>query len=272
MISITRYQLTEEGIIIHCASPSKILKVDYEGKVTKELTIHPEKKLDSFQFYYDKRYYFFHVGWRQLDTFEGVVGLPYELLSLSADGETLTEHMTFPTKAVIASRNGARGGYVPVDRRIAATWQERYLVVSHTEEYLLNLFDAESNQIIRKFKRKYPRVKATEKNDNRPNLRINLWGKIFQAPKRNYLYDIEQLWVNGNELWVLTSKTEEGKGYVVDVFDISGVYTDTFYLRLPEEITNEYIGFVKMCIGGEFLYAVVKDENDLYIIKKYRMY
>ncbi len=200
------------------------------------------------------------------------MGLPYELLSLSADGETLTKHKTFPTKVVIASRNGARGGYVPVDRRITATWKERYLVVSHTEEYLLTLFDAESNQIIRKFKKKYPRIKATEKNDNRPNLRINLWGKTFQAPKRKYLYDIEQLWVNGNELWVLTSKTEEGKGYVVDVFDISGVYTDTFYLRLPQEITNEYIGFVKMCIRGDFLYLVVKDENDLFIIKKYRMY
>lgn len=272
MISITRYQLTEEGFIIHSDSPSKILKVNYNGNLQEEITINQKERLESFQFFYDGQYYLFHVDWRQIDPFEGVVGLPHELLSLSADGETLTEHMIFPTKAVIASQGGIRGGYVPVDRRISAVWMKKYLVISHTEEYLLSLFDAKSQKVVKKFKREYPRVKATEKNDKRPNFRIIANGKPFHAPKRNYHYDIEQLWVHGNELWVLTSKTEEGKGYVVDVFDIDGIYTDMFYIKLPKEITNDYIGYVQMNISGDYLYASVKDENDLYVIKKYRMY
>ncbi|MCJ7580478.1 MAG: 6-bladed beta-propeller [Candidatus Aminicenantes bacterium] len=272
MISLTRYQLAEESIIIHCVSPSKILKVNYRGNLIEEITINQKEKLDSFQFFYDGQYYLFHIDWRQIDTFEGVVGLPHELLSLSADGEILTKHMTFPTKVVIASQSGIRGGYVPVDRQISAVWMKKYLVISHTEEYLLSLFDAKSQKIVKKFKREYPRVKATEKNDKRPNLRIVFDGKSFQAPKRNYHYDIEQLWVHDNKLWVLTSKTEEGKGYVVDVFDINGIYTDMFYLNLPQAITKEYIGYVQMNISGDFLYASVKDENDLYVIKKYRMY
>ncbi|GAF92452.1 unnamed protein product, partial [marine sediment metagenome] len=242
------------------------------GNLIEEIPIHPKKRLASFQFFNDGQYYFFHIGWRQLDTFEGVVGLPYDLVSLSADGDILTEHKTFPTKAVIASKGGIRGGFVPVDKQITAVWMSKYLVISHTGEYLLNLFDAESQKIIRMFKRKYPRIKATDKNDKRPDLRIDWDGIIFRSPKRRYLYDIEKLLINGNNLWVLTSKIKEGKGYVVDVFDINGVYTDMFYLKLPQEITKEYIGIVNMNLSGEFLYAAVKDDNDLYTIKKYRLY
>jgi len=271
MTSITSYQLTKKEVIIHCDSPSKILRYDYDGNITKEIPIYQKKRFNTFEFYYDKRYYFFHIDWEQLDKFEGVIGLPYELLSLSNNGETLKELMTFPTKAVIAMKGGIRGGYVPVDRLIAKPWQEKYLIISHTEEYLLTLFDAESQQIVRKFKRNYPRIKATVENDKRPNLRINWDGETFQAPRRNYLYDIDQLWVNGEFLWVLTSTTEEGKGYAVDVFDIKGVYVDMFFLKLPKEATEDYSQFYRMGVSGEFFYTTEKDKDDNYVIKKYRI-
>jgi len=271
MTSITGYHLTKEEVIIYCDSPSKILKYDYDGNITKEMPIYQKKRFNIFEFYYDKRYYFFHVDWKQLDRFEGVIGLPYELLSLSNNGETLKELMTFPTRSVIAVKGGIRGGYVPVDRLISVPWKKKYLVISHTEEYLLALFDAESQQIVRRFKRKYPRIKATEKNDKRPNLSITWDDKTFQAPKRNYLYDIEQLWANDGFLWVLTSTKEEEKGYAVDVFDIYGVYIDMFFLKLPKEATEDYFGFFQMGVSGEFFYATEKDEDDNYVIKKYRI-
>ena len=199
------------------------------------------------------------------------MGLPYELVALSTDGETLTEYMTFPTKSVIAAIGGIRGGYVPVDRLITIPWQEKYLVISHTEEYLLTLFDAESQQIVRRFKRPYSRIKATAQNDRRPNISITLDREKFQAPKRDYLYDIEQLWANGEFLWVLTSTIEEGKGYVVDVFDINGVYVDMFLLKLPKEATDDYFGLFQMGVSGDFFYATEKDENNNYVIKKFRI-
>jgi len=271
MTSIKGYQLTEKEVIIYCDNPSKILKFDYEGNILKEIPIYQKKRFYTFEFLYDGRFYFIHIDWGQLDKLEGVVGFPYKLLSLSTNGEILTEHMTFPTKSVIAGKEGIRGGWIPVDRLITVPWQEKYLVVSHTEEYLLTLFDAESQQIVRKFKRKYPRIKASAENDKRPNLSITLDRQKFQAPKRNYLYDIEQLWVNGKFLWVLTSTIEEGKGFVVDVFDIDGAYTDMFFLKLPKKATDDYFGIFQMGVSGEFFYATEKDENDNYVIRKYRI-
>lgn len=272
MTSLRGYQLIDKGVIIYCDRPSKILEFDYEGNILKEIPIYQKKRFDTFEFYYNGRYYFLYIDWQQPDILKRVVGLPYELVSLSSDGKTLTEHMTFLTQSVIAAKGGIRGGWVPVDRMITIPWQEKYLVISHTEEYLLILFDAESQQIRTKFRRKYPRIKATDKNDRRPNLTITLDGVKFEAPKRNHLYDIEQLWVNGKFLWVLTSTLEKEKGYLVDVFDINGVYVDNFFLGLHEEIMYDYIGFVPMRPFGEFLIAAVQDENGNYIIKKYRMF
>ncbi|TET66361.1 MAG: 6-bladed beta-propeller [Candidatus Aminicenantes bacterium] len=269
--SIRGYQLTETEVIIHSDSPSKILKFDYEGNMLKEMPINQKKRFYTFEFYYYEQYYFLYIDWEQIDKLEGVVGFPYKLVSLFANGEILTEYVTFPTKSVLAVKGGIRGGWVPVDRLITIPWQERYLVISHTEEYLLTLFDAESQQIVRRFKRKYPRIKATDKNDKRPNLSITLDRQKFQAPKRNYLYDIEQLWVNGEFLWVLTSTIEEGKGYMVDVFDINGVYTDMFFLKVPKKATDDYFGLFQMAISGEFFYATEKDKDDNYVIKKYRI-
>ena len=271
LISLTNYQLTTEGIILHCDSPSKILEVDYEGRLKKNIPLHQSKRRQSFNFHYNGQFYFSFVNWEKMDTFEGVVSLPYVLISKDSSEETYTEHEEFPTKAVIASKGNIQAGFVPVDRLLVEPWQDRYLVISHTEEYLINLFDAESRKVIRSFRRKYPRIKATDQNDKRPDLRIIWDGEVFRAPKRRFLYDIEQIWGNGEFLWVLTSNMQEGKGYVVDVFNVNGRYIDMFFLNFPDEITENYIGFVQMCVSGSYLFAAVKDENDIYVIKKYRI-
>lgn len=85
------------------------------------------------------------------------------------------------------------------------------------------------------------------------------------------MYDIDQIWGNGEFLWILTSAMEEGKGYVVDVFDVSGTYVDMFFMNFPEEITKNYQDLVRSFVSGGYLYAAVKDENDIYVVKKYRI-
>ena len=271
MASMTNYQLTKEGVMIHCDSPSKILEYDYEGRLLKEIPLHQMKGHQSFKFYHSGKYYFTYIDWKKLDTFEGVVGLPYVLISIASGGETYKELNVFPTKSIIAVKGNIHAGAVPVDMFRVVPLQERYLVISHTEEYWINLFDAESNQIIRKFRRTYPRIKATDKNDKRPDLRIVWDGEVFRSPKRKYLYDVDQIWGNGECLWILTSTREEGKGYVVDVFDESGTYIDMFFMNFPEEITEDYFHFVNSYVSAGSIFSAVKDENDIYVIKKYRI-
>jgi hypothetical protein len=257
--------------MIHCARPSKILKFDYDGRLVKDIPLHQMKGHQSFKLYYDGWYYFTYIDWEKLDTFEGVVGLPYALISITSDGEIYKKLNIFPTKSIIAVKGNIHAGAVPVDMFRVVPWQERYLVISHTEEYLINLFDAESQKVIRKFRREYPRIKATDQNDKRPDLRIVWDGEVFRSPKRKYLFDIEQIWGNGAYLWVLTSKMQKGKGYGVDVFDVRGRYVDMFFLSFPEEITEDYIHFVNSYVSGGYVFSAVKDENDIYVIKKYRI-
>lgn len=270
MTSMTGFEVSKEEVIICCDSPSKIMKMDIKGNLIKEIPMKFGRRLRSFEFFHNNEYFFFLIDWERMTKFDGVIDLPHELISMASDGVTITKHTVFPTKVVNAMRGGVSGGYIPVDRLFSVQCKDKYLIVSHTEEYLLTLFNAESKQII-KFNRPYLRIKATGKNDKRPNLRITLGRQTFQAPKRNYLYDVEQLWVNGEVLWVLTSTYEEGKGFAVDVFDMSGTYIDMFFLKLPEKTVEEYFGYYQMAVSGDFFYATEKDKDENYIIKKYKI-
>lgn len=271
MNSMSNYQLTEEEVLIHCDRPSKILTFDYEGRLLKDFRLPQMKGHQWFKFYYGGQYYFTHIAWEKLDSFEGVISLPYVLITLNPGEEIYKELYVFPTKSIIAVKGNINVGAVPVDMFRVVPWQERYLVISHTEEYGIDLFDAESNQIVRKFRRKYPRIKATKKNDKRPDLRIIWDGEVFRSPKRKYLYDIDRIWANGEFLWVLTSAKEKDKGYMVDVFDVSGTYVDMFFIHFPEELAENYQDLARSFFSGGYLYAAVKEEDDIYVVKKYRI-
>ena len=91
-----------------------------------------------------------------------------------------------------------------------------------------------------------------------------------------YLFsnDLHGLLIYKKDLWVLTSTYDEKKGIMVDVFDIEGVFKDSFYLPLVDskeraKYAHLYQKYCPMTIHGEYLYVIEYDEDDTFRVVKY---
>jgi hypothetical protein len=266
-----QYLFAKDYLIVHCNLPNKVLWFDYNGQVVKEIMIH-EMRLD-FQFLCKDMYYFLRYGFPKFEKREEIFGLNYELVSLSADGKDLKALMSFPTLYYAYSEKGA-GAIIPVAKLVAAPFQGRFLFISHTSEYLIKVFDAEANQLVRSFERKYHRVNWDK---NRKRSGVIIGNKPINPPPQKYENDIRELWVHGDKLWVVTSTFDKDKGFLVDVFDVDGKFLDSFFLRQPDKVREARMdkmldyGIKIMTVDGEFLYTTEEDESGNLFIVKYRM-
>ena len=271
MESMGQYQFAKDYLIVHCNLPNKVLCFDHNGQVTKEIMIH-EKSLD-FQFLYRDIYYFLRFAFPKFEKREEVFDLNYELVSLSADGKDLKILMSFPTRYYSYSGKGA-GAIIPIAKLVAAPFQGRLLFISHTSEYLIKVFDSEVNKVVRSFERKYRRVNWDK---NRIRSGVVFGNKPINPPPQKYENDIREMWVNGDQLWVVTSTFDKSKGFLVDVFDANGKFLDSFFLHQPDEVRLARMdklmdyGVKMMTVAGEFLYFSEEDESGNLFIVKYRM-
>jgi hypothetical protein len=271
MESMGQYQFARDCLIVHCQLPNKVIWFDYNGQVIKEFMIH-EKRPD-FQFFSKDTYYFLRFAFPKFEKREEVFDLNYELVSLSADGKDLKILMSFPTRYYSYSEKGA-GAIIPIAKLIAAPFQSRFLFISHTSEYLIKVFDSEVNQIVRSFGRKYRRINWDK---NRKRSGVLFGNKPINPPPQKYENDIREMWVNGDQLWVVTSTFDESKGFLVDVFDINGKFLDSFFLHQSDEVRLARMdklmdyGVKMMTVAGEFLYFSEEDESGNLFIVKYRM-
>jgi len=271
MESMGQYQFAKDYLIVHCNLPNKVICFDYNGQVIKEIMIH-EKSLD-FQFLYRDMYYFLRFAFPKFEKREEVFDLNYELVSLSADGKDLKILMSFPTRYYSYSGKGA-GAIIPIAKLVAAPFQGRLLFISHTSEYLIKVFDSEVNKVVRSFERKYRRVNWDK---NRIRSGVVFGNKPINPPPQKYENDIREMWVNGDQLWVVTSTFDKSKGFLVDVFDANGKFLDSFFLHQPDEVRLSRMdklmdyGVKMMTVAGEFLYFSEEDESGNLFIVKYRM-
>ncbi len=265
VVSISNYQLTPEGLIVH-GSPPKLLIYDYDGRVTKEIPIRARVLLTSFQLFRGGHYFFLEADWSKLGGNEKIVEIPLNLYSLEEDGESFTRCASFPVRYFFAQAGGERA-IIQVDKLISAAWGT-YLAISNTPEYMISLFDADDEQVIRKISRDYRRLKDTT-SDGGPI--ISLGGKTYGQPKKDFKDDIQGFMVSDDRLWVINSATEEKSGLHIDVFDEGGTVRDSFVLRFkggfPPKVYDKY----QIASDGRYIYAVMAGPNDLFFIGKYRL-
>jgi len=148
----------------------------------------------------------------------------------------------------------------------SAPYREKYLVVCHTQEYLLKIYDVESEKTICSFRRKYKRVKVPKGRSVGGSLRVG--GKTYRPP-RTHLNDITKIFVVKEFLWIMTSTTDEKKGVLIDVFDFEGRYIDNFYLKIPGKIDSISISYTPMTLSEDLLYMRVRNEDETISFKKY---
>ncbi len=266
MQEIADYFFTDDALIVHDRRLQKVLWFNVDGGLIKEFRIHELPVFAGLHLFQNGTYYFFGNSIPSTEGIPDVIEVPYDLVAASEEGEKIEHIISFPVESFAISGGGG-GAMASIAELITAPFKGN-LAVCHTQDYLLKILDLESRKIVRSFRRKYKRVKVPK--GYRVGGTIGVGGKTYTAP-REYFNDISRLFPHKDLLWVITSTVEKDKGVLVDVFDYEGRYVDNFYLKIPGVSDPIAIGYGPMTISDEFLFRTVRNKDETYSIRKFRI-
>lgn len=268
MMFVGNYYPIKENLLVHSTSPRKIIWFDYEGNVEKEVGIATKNLWLNFLFFYKGHYYFILQETAMPEKREEVLDIRQELISFEEDGQTINSHAAFTTKQYIKLGNEGGRVFAGITNMLTSLGQDRYVFIAHTSEYLVKMFDAESQSLIRSFRRDYQRVKATDE-DRKTGASID--GEMVLMPPQKYKNDIQNLHVSNDKLFVVTSTSDKKKGLLIDVFDFKGNYVDMFYLQGPEDLIKSYLNPYNAYVTDGYLYAIINEEDGAVFLIKYEL-
>jgi len=139
---------------------------------------------------------------------------------------------------------------------IVPSQDAKLLYAFHGLDYLIEVVDMASGEIIKRFNRAYPKVPHTE-----PDWESD-YRKKYGTPKREYETDVKSLYPAGEHLWVETSTEDKTKGRLFDVFDKAGRFLDSFYLGA---------GRTLMAVREDSVFCLEKNEDESLTVVKYRI-
>jgi hypothetical protein len=254
LVSMKNYILYDDSIIVCNNRPVKILWFNKEGPYLKEFRVR--KRIFSGQLITlrNNRYYFITSGIPRLKGESAFTYNHYKLVEISDEGENITTLTSFPVKTFVINLGGGRASK-GLGQFISKVYNDKLLVLSHTQEYLVKIYNIEKKKLVTVFSRKYERVKPTSYLEDD----FVLSGKKFDELKQKYLNDIKNILINRDEIWVVTS-TENKIGTLIDIFDLEGHYLDSFYIKLKG-------GIMAVCQDSIFVRQL--DENTNAVIVKY---
>lgn len=269
MVYFRNYNFFQDGIIIQSSSPPKLMWFNYSGELLKEMTI-PKMAGSTYLFNRGDDFYFVKAQFPRISGEPRIADAPQKLIKFTDNGENSVDLTEFPTKQYVVMSKTGGGGAVPVNNLITASFQNRFLFVSHTLEYSIKLYDAEENQVTKIIKRKYNRVRSSKEIVERKGGPI-IDGKVVTPPPLKYANDIEHLFIVNDKLWVLTSTRDEEQRALIDVFDIEGKYIDNFRLSLPKRLALLGFHLKPIYIYDGFLLAIEKNQDETYSLVKYKI-
>lgn len=246
------YVLLDGKLCVIGSNPDKILTFGFDGELLDEVVLHEPFWSWRFQFFKSGRFYFFKNDQPETGGKPGVFDAPHVLVSMDRSGVVKEERLSFPYQFFVTG-----GAWSGQGRLLVMPYRNEILVVAHTDEYLVKLFDMGSQTLLRSFNRKYKRVKPPE--DYRWGGVYDNAGKRLGPPPPEYLRDIAAIHVVGDAIWIRTSTRDEEKGHLIDVFDLEGRFIDSFFIPDNLRITGTHDGriFVRET-GGDELVSIVK--------------
>jgi hypothetical protein len=171
---------------------------------------------------------------------------------VSRDGKSEQVLYTFRPRMFLAPQGGRSWDYsvlVPDSEGLN-------IYAFHGWDYLIEVLNVSKKQIVRRFKRNFPKVPHVEQSWE------NDFRKKYGAPKIDYEWDIQGLFVNGPRLWVATAMDDKAKGRLFDLFDSEGRYIDCFYLGAGKTL---------LAAWGDFLFTQEKNDDETLRIVKYKI-
>ena len=271
---ITGFAVYDKGLIVHNSYPSKIVRFDGEGKYVKDFSVRFSGGSLQFRCFHSGNYYFLaspSLSLNSITGMEAVLEQPHTIASVAEGIEGIKEFGSFPTQAYFKKAQGGGAAIIPLNKIISVSYQDKYILVSHTPEYSVKLVDLEKQVILRTFKRKYESVKTSPEDRKGIQGGAMVDGKPVVAPAPEFTADVVNLFVHDKDIWIATSTKSKDKGVLIDVFNFEGIYSDSFYLPLPEPPDKNIARPAPQVVQGDFLYAIEKDAEGIYMIKKYRI-
>ena len=262
--------ITDDALIVLQGQPNKVMLMSHDGEFIREF--RPEPRVSRLCAVHDGLFVTARYGPPKL----GKVGDKAKFLDVSWTLGYISENqiseeleLEFPVRWFAKQIAGGKALIANhIAEFIAEPYKDKYLVICHTEEYKLRLFDLDQKQIVKDFGRKYRRVRFKQDDSGRVEIRP----EVFRfAPPVKHLNDVQQLFIREDYIWVMTSTIEPGKGVLFDVFNEQGEYVDHFYLPLQQSVIAEALEDLPLTFQKNHMYVVEYDEDDLPSIVKYRI-
>ena len=259
VLELGSFELCGDKVILFCGMRNKIVRADLEGNLIQDIKLG-EKRFTNLLAFFGKKYFLLDFVWENFTKTRGIRVLNHTLFTFDEEGKISSTPHSFPTKYVMTVRMRAGRGsrsISPITRIHTARVHPKYLYIAHTQDYLIKLFDLSTLQIVRIFRRKYAKVKHESQ-------------RLAEFLMAEYQNDVQNLLVHDDKLWVLTLTYLEGKGILVDVFNLNGEYLDNFYLPLFR-IKRENLGAWPLTVNGDALFALEIMEDETLAFVKYRL-
>ena len=269
---VNDFAVSDHDLIVHNGNPSKIVRLGFDGRLLKDFSVRTSGGSLQLLGVHGETYAFIKTPFPMMNAISGMEAVAEQknaLLSVVEGVEGFKESVSFPTQVFVKKSKGGGGAIIPLNKIIAVPYLETKALISHTPEYAVKIVDVERGEVLRSIRRKYERIKtsAEDKKGIRGGAMID--GKVVVAPAPEFAPDIVNLFIHDKDIWVATSTKSKDKGVLIDVFDSDGVYRDSFYLALPEPSDWNIARPAPQVVQGDYLYAIEKDAEESYMIKKY---
>lgn len=265
---ISRYQFSDNGIIIVCSQPPKILETDLTGKLLKETKI--TSGIGSIQIIgvdNGKYWGFTSENENIFNKNNGPVDLQQELAWITPGGDIHKTGIVFTEKMSMFKQKSGKHTSVAMFFLYTPRYEmdgNKSLFVSTTQGYTIQRVNLETAKITARFRRKYSSLPFQPEKQAEGASR-------FQRPVTEFFADVYGILFHNNHVWVLTSTIIDGKGVLVDVFTKEGKYTDNFYLPLPQVKTPHDLRRKPLTLYKNFLFTVESGEDENPEIVKYQI-
>ena len=260
------------GFVVYSPNVRKLVHFDASGRFTKEVPVRPEgRTMMNFLHYLDGTAYFEAGEFPRTTGDPDFVDNPRTIVAVNEPDGAIKKLSTFVTRSWVVTTAGGGGGMFDVSRLNAVPFKDRLLALTHTEEYLIKIYDPAADKVLRQFRRPYERVKGKPLTETEKKGGLFINGKHYPRPEREFENDIQNILTCDGEIWAVTSMEDKAKGVFIDVFDGDGTYRDCFWLRLPEAGVRGLAGPGQCVLDGEFLWVVEQAEDGTYSIKKYEV-
>jgi hypothetical protein len=252
-----KFAVINKELLVRAISPLKVMKFDLDGNLQEEIKLIDPFRLFDFLGRFENKIYIYQteVSW-ELKGKTGYVDFPGNIYSFSSNFKDFEKVFTFPIKHYF-NKNAWFGQAFLVH----ATKDFESVFVTHNSDYKIAKLNLKTRKIESVFARKFIRIK-------RPKIKKKP-GFIY-GPDKEFYQDIQKLMVVGENLWVFTSKQNSNGDCLIDVFDMNGIFIDSFFLHFPEFVEPKSYGMLKRIVAkNNTLFSVDQDKDGYYSIGKY---